>query len=538
MPGPRRQRIAGATLVALAILPFLPALAARYAGDDFLLLRTIGRVGGPLWPFTHNDLGEASGSGHFYRPLWVAWNWLLADVLGGGAALLHAGNLVLYALVCLEVWALARLLLPAGAAWITAAAFALFPRHGESVAWISGNTDLTAVALLLAAVLLGTRTPRPIVRRAAFAAVLGALALLCKEAAIVAPVLAALVLVGRRRSGEEVERRWWAVPVAMLGAQLVVFVARAFVVGGLGGYTGDPFTPKRAAGSLATDAVGALAPAPQLTVLINPLLGIVPLVLLALVALRVRALARAHERATLEAVALGIAWALVALVPVLNLPLDLNTGNGDRLLLLPSVGLALAAGALLGGLALRGQGMRVALAAAGALLAASSVLHAYDWVDAGRLADRVTLQAAVLAPRDGELVVLALPESLRQAYVFPDSFDVAVARAGRPDALITWCVPVLLDRVRAPGSVQVPVHLRGAGRRRFVLAASDGTAFDVPVLGDPADQSAGCSYRRSRAASRRGVGAVRAVVASPRPSRRPLRFATWDGVRIVPLASP
>ena len=120
--------------------------------DDWVLRRTVTSFESLSWAFTRNDLGQANDAGHFYRPVWVLYNVGIFKAFGFDAAAYHALNVVLYVATTLGVWALIRALLGSGAALLGAVAFAVYPRHGESVSWISGNTDVLATALLLPAV--------------------------------------------------------------------------------------------------------------------------------------------------------------------------------------------------------------------------------------------------------------------------------------------------------------------------------------------------------------------------------------------------
>ncbi len=190
----------------------MPAVWAGFLSDDFLLLTNLHH-GGVGWVFTHNDIGEAGAAGHFYRPFWVLWNLWLFKAFGGSAVAFHVSNLLLFAVVVFEVWALAATFVDGARAWIAAAAFAVYPRHGESVAWVSGNTDLVAVTASLAALLV-VRSRWSLALRIAGAALLTAVATLSKEIAFTLPVLALLVL--PRREGR---RELW-IPGAMLLVEL------------------------------------------------------------------------------------------------------------------------------------------------------------------------------------------------------------------------------------------------------------------------------------------------------------------------------
>jgi hypothetical protein len=477
-----RPRAAGlAGLAVCAAAAWLPALFASFVADDFLVLHASSRFSGIGWAFGH-DTGEIGGGGHFYRPLWVSLQAGLYDVFGGRAAAWHAVNLVLFAVVVLEVWALARPLLSDRRAWIAAAAFAVYPRHAESVAWVTGSTDLVAVALGLGA-LVWALYVRPEWAHALGAAVLAAAAVLAKEIAFVCPVLA-LITVRRRRL---------LVFGAMAGAQLAVLVARTVVLHGAGGYSQYPWHAGRLAVVAVSYVLAAFSP-PQLELTRYPQLVVVPLVLLGLFAWGLR-------RAAGRAAWVGLAWFGVALLPGANVAVDLNNSLGERLLFLPSVGLAIAFAAIVPSRRLW------PLALVGLVALALSVLAARDWVTAGRIAHRTIAHAARLGPRDGELMLLTAPEAYRTASVLPTSntLDAALARIGRGDVHTAFCSQVFVRRQSA-GAVRVS----GSGNE-IRARATWSAPFDVPVTRRSAQAlDFGCSYARDDG-SRWPLGLTRRV---------------------------
>ena len=144
----------------------------------------------------------------------------------------------LYALTTIGVWALIRALLGSASALIGAVAFAVYPRHGESVSWISGNTDVHATALLLPAVLV-LLTRWSLWVRLALAFALGGFAALSKESIYALPALAAIVvwaarddpsLSGARRYLAGMREAALAAAVT-LAAVLPIFFARQSVIG-------------------------------------------------------------------------------------------------------------------------------------------------------------------------------------------------------------------------------------------------------------------------------------------------------------------
>ena len=176
---------------------------------------------------------------------------------------------------------------------------------------------MTAVAAALGALLCAT-SGLPLWARAGGAAALTAVATLSKEIAFVLPALA-LLLLWRRR----VPRRELLIPGAMVVAEAGTFAARWFELGGFGGYSGYRWGPLRAVGVTASYALAALTP-PSVETFRYPIVLVLPVVIVALAAWR------AWRRAD-RLLAVGLAWFAVSILPLLNLAVDLNNANGERL---------------------------------------------------------------------------------------------------------------------------------------------------------------------------------------------------------------
>jgi hypothetical protein len=490
----------GCALVGAGV--YATSVGAGRIADDFTLVHTVREVHGLLWPFSRNDLGQAVGSGAFYRPLWVLWNAALYD-MAHAPALAHVANLALFAAICAEAAWLVSRLFSARAAVIAAVFFAVFPSHGESVAWISGNTDLLATVLALGAVLVATgRRRTETAAPALIAAALTAAALLCKEVAAVAPVLAAAIVVADGRARES---RAWRAPIAMAGAVVIVLIARTVVVGGVGGYASSSLTPKRALGSIASFTLAA-ASAPQLPLLRHPYLLVVPAAVMLVVALAIwRGITDGRARRLALA---GLAWFYVALLPVLNQPLNLNTRNGDRLLLLGSVGLAITAGAVFE--SVRRRELIVAAAAVLVACAVLCVLDSGNWVSAGRESRRIVADVRGLIPKDGALTVLTVPSDYRQAHLFPDALQDAVRESGRPLATVTTCA--LVHPLSLSGGSVIVRQLPGG---RWLATAARNDPFDISLFGASSNGGPGCAVSVAPTSHKYSIGTASAVIVTP-----------------------
>jgi hypothetical protein len=496
----------------LGALLYAPAGSSGRLADDWVLLHTVQHVTGVLWPFSHNDLGQATGSGHFYRPVWVLLNAAIYGI-SHSPTFAHVVNLVLYGIVCVEVVFLVRRLAGVRAALIAGVTFAVFPSHGESVAWISGNTDLVAVALGLGAMLVALWAA-PSIRREVAIAALTALAELAKEIAVVLPVLMAILLWATATEARASSRReYWRPAVVMLVTVVAVLIPRSILVGGIGGYGGQALTPVRAAGALASFILGGFS-APQIQLLEHPVLFAVPACLLILLTAGAYRAWRGGAGPTGRLAVAGTAWFLVTLLPLLNQPLNLNTRNGDRLLLLPSVGLALAAGALIG--RTRRRTVAAAWGVVAVLCVLSCVGNALDWRAAGSESRRLLAEIDRLAPRGAHLFALSVPSEYRGTHLYPDALDVAVQETGRPDVTLAGCMPVHVLNLRPDQVSFVPLPLDLWYGRTTRQAP-----FQVPVLGSSEPPSSiACQFGEAPHQPPETLGTALTAVAVPTPTSR------------------
>ena len=228
------------------------------------------------------------------------------------------------------------------------------------------------------------------------------------------PLLALLTLLVDR--SDRARQNADAVAVALMFAVVIAAAAvRSHVIGGLGGYADQPWSVHRAFEAAGSYVVAAVTP-PNIELLRSPWLLALPVVLLVVVAWRVVVLGRRGDTESLRLIAFGSAWFAIAILPLLNLAVDLNNANGERLMLLASVGVAVVAAGLLprpsAGRALAGTAVLIAG------LFALSFYTSFDWLAASRLSDRLIAQAAQQATGGNQLMLLSAPENYGTAHVF------------------------------------------------------------------------------------------------------------------------
>jgi tetratricopeptide (TPR) repeat protein len=124
---------------------------------------------------------------NYWRPAFTLWLIVNHQLFGANPLGWHVTSLVAHMVVTVLVFRVLReLKTPISIAALTTWVFAVHPVHSESVAWVSGVTDILLALFLLWAYLLHLRSPP---HAAVTAPLLYALALLSKEAAIVFPVI-------------------------------------------------------------------------------------------------------------------------------------------------------------------------------------------------------------------------------------------------------------------------------------------------------------------------------------------------------------
>ncbi len=396
---------AGAAVTALAALAALPSLANGFVYDDVPAIVENPLVHGlahssEIWHSSYWTVGT------LFRPVTLQLFALEWAAGGGRPAIFHAVSIGLTALVAFLVYRLARRLLPPVGAVAAAALFAVHPVHVEVVANVVGQAELLAALFGVIAVerYLAWRAEEGLTtsRRWALAG-LTLLAILAKETGYIVPMLLAaaeLTLVSRERRAGAALRRSVA-PAFVLQAVVVAgaLLFRAIVLGSLAGETpvaafdGLAF-PDRAVAMLAVVPIWArllLWPAhlqaeygpPALP--LTSQLGLPHLAGLLVLAAAIAAFAWAWRREPV--IGFALAWIAVALIPVSNVATATGVIVSERNLFLPSLGLAIAAGAgvsaLTGRLAAAALGLRagalILCLATLALLAARSIARESAW---------------------------------------------------------------------------------------------------------------------------------------------------------------
>ncbi len=400
-----------AVAVGVALAASVSSLANGFVFDDVRVVQQDERVhslrhlpqllAGPYWTRDYaNSAYRPATSGSF------ALDWAVG---GGRPVVFHATNVLLQAAVVALVLALASLVLEPAAALVAALWFAVQPVHVEVFANVVGRAELLAAAGYLVAVLAfvkdGDADGR--VGRGAWSAALpllvlagAALAFAAKEHALTLPAVLVLTDVWRaRRRGDAPLvrlRRHGLLLAGVLALAVGYLAARAHAVGGsfATGVAAPGLEGLSASGRLLVMAPAALV---WLRWMLFPVhlsadylpnafvpraaLGAPQIAGLLAVLLLLAGAYAARRRA--PGVTIGAIWLLVTASVAANVVFPTGVLLGERLAYLPSVGAALALGALWQ--LVPAGGLRWPVTAAVlALLAARTLMRVPVWHDERR----------------------------------------------------------------------------------------------------------------------------------------------------------
>jgi tetratricopeptide (TPR) repeat protein len=306
-------------------------------------LAAIIAFGGCLWGSFHfDDYSLFSGSlwrPFDIRPLTYLTFWLDNKLGGRAPAGYHAVNLLLHCLAVLLLWLALRRVVPARAAWIAAAIFAVHPVEAEAVNYVFARSTLLATVLCLAALACWTG------RRYWWAVPWFAAALLAKEECVAFPVFLLLFQLATSR-----ELKWKPLAV-MFGlsaaAGVRVLLATAEISGSAAGLHSEV-----AWQSYALAQGGVILRYLRMLVLpwgftADPAISVPPLWLGALAWMAVLALtALALPQFRAARAGLWFVGGLVLLLPSSSI-LPATDLAADRRMYLPMIGFAACAGLLL-----------------------------------------------------------------------------------------------------------------------------------------------------------------------------------------------
>ncbi len=477
-----------ALVVGVVLVVYANALPNAFLWDDLFLV--VGNPAIKRWDalpalFTSDLFPGAIASG-YYRPLQSLTYAVDYGLWGLAPAGFHLTNVLLHAATAVALAAVGvRVLGSAPAALAAALLFGVHPLHVEAVTYVAGRSDPLAALFVLLAMLGYLRGDRR-----GLVLSLGAffLALLAREASLVLPFL--LLVVDRAAPGRARRPVSALLPyAAVIGVYLA---ARAAAVGTSptpAATAAVPFGLRMLTMAEVVVRYLGLVAAPHglhMERAVAPVASpLDPTALAALGVLGALVVVAWRARARAWPVTLGVAWFLVALLPVANV-VPLATFMAEHWLYVPLMGLALAGG--WSAVALPPASLRrptlVVLALVIATLGALTMRRNLDWRDGRTLYESML----PLAPES-----LRVRVNLAQAY--HEAGEVARARAAYEEVVRRW--PNARDTADALNNLG---NLdRDAGRLAEALAA-----YDRALVLHPAHVAA----RNGRALALQALGRV------------------------------
>lgn len=183
-------------ILVTGILCFATTLNAGFVSDDFVLIQRIANEG-----YFSSWGGEAAST--FFRPVTTLTYFVDYQLLGTNPAGYHLANIFWHMLSSIAVFILFYFLMkqiplkkPCVYALLSSVLFLSLASHSESVAWVSGRTDIIATLLSLISLFFFNRQlNKPSVLYSMLALLFFMAGLLAKESVIITPLLWAALLV-------------------------------------------------------------------------------------------------------------------------------------------------------------------------------------------------------------------------------------------------------------------------------------------------------------------------------------------------------
>jgi len=450
--------------ILLGTLVWTTMLSAYFISDDFGLLY-MART--PMLSLMWSVFRYGDGA-VFYRPLTLmSFSWDHA-IWGEWPVGYHVTNLLLHAASVAGLFVLLRQL---GARWrvsaMAAGLFAAMPIQVESVAWMSGRFDVLSTTIILWTTVcyLWARAKNSVAGYFA-ALVLFVLSMCSKETGFVLPLLLIAIELAVFRA-----RPPWKI-VGFLAIGGVAFVYRLFALGGLGGYKSGGVSSALDLGPKTLEGLLIRAPAQMLfglnwTEPVGILAITVASVIAAILMLLVLGARLGTEQHSI--VQLALIWTFITMIPA-HFLLMIGPGlSNSRVLCLPTVGIAMMLGQLLGSLS--GRRFQTAVFAVFAVVLNLGVLHNLAaWRSTAALAED-TLQHVMRLepspPSHSQLVFSNLPDTVRGVFFFRVGLSESLKMAyGRDD------ISAIHDSdpaTEVPGSPQVQVRFLWKGEPEELL---------------------------------------------------------------------
>jgi tetratricopeptide (TPR) repeat protein len=229
------RRVAYLFISAALLIVYAPAIHSGYCGmDDGPMLQWLHRI--TDWDFFRHFFPE-KGGGLYFRPLLTMTYVYDLFLWDASPLVMHIENILLHLLNSILVFELARRLLPLASRrssylpLLAALLFGLHPLNVESVAWISGRTDLLCATFVFLSAITTLKFKQIGQFRYLFVAIISlALGFLSKEIAIAFLPGAALILLARNGDAEtKGVRKGLTQAIAVLVTVVAIFFVYYFV---------------------------------------------------------------------------------------------------------------------------------------------------------------------------------------------------------------------------------------------------------------------------------------------------------------------